>query len=871
MRLPAPARWFVRLLSEPDQEEVAGDLQEVHARRLARMGRTRAFLATSLEAGRIVSLLVGTRAMAWAARLPVSLPEVRLALRVTARHPLLSAAAVSALTVAIGLATALFTVASGVIWSSLPFPNGDRFVDLDFRTVEQRFAVPPPLEAYRAFRDQASLIDDVGAYRTVQLTLTGGDVAARAVSVAYLTPRSFSHFQVPPESGRFLVPGDLRGSESDVVVIRADLWRSRWGGDPSLIGRTVFLGGRSRTVVGVMPEEFGFPLQSEAWIPLDEATLGGGIDGAHARVEAYAVLAPQAARDVAQEQLQSLLQGSIPPGGDPLVVTVREFTRASTGSPAIVVGLVVGLLLILGLVASNVANLILTRTASRWSELSVRSALGATRGRLVSQIVLEVLILVGMAAALGLWGARGALSWLLRTVDDFPFWADLSPSWDVAVFVTLAGGVACLIAGVLPALRLTSGSALPSAEGKSGQRGEVRFSRFSATMVIVQVSICVALLSGALVMGEGLRRYTARNPVVPGDEILTTRVYFDPPVSSGGPWVTSQPEQLDSIRAVYARVSDAIRGVPGIRSVGFATDLPGSEAGLRRVQVDGLTEQGEVEAVAQASVSPGFFETLGIRPIEGRVFGTEGAEDEVIVNRPFVEAVLHGQNALGRRIRFADAGDDAPWLRIVGVVPDLDMSPADPDHQAGIYRPIDVSNLFYAVVRPSPDAMDVTGNLLVEAATVADPEVRVDEIMLLTRAGWESRALLGALMTGFGGVGLVTLLLSLIGLYAIMSYSVTRRHREIGIRIALGSPRAAVLRAVLRRAALQVAIGAAFGLLLAAGLSSGMRVLPIRLGDAGLWPGTLTAGLMLLAGLAAAWVPARRALRVSPLEALRSR
>ena len=814
-----------------------------------------------------MAFLGAAGAMEGLRRLPFSMPEVRLALRVTARHPVLSISAVAALTVAIGLATSLFTVASGVVWATLPFPAGDRFVDLDFRTVENRYSVPPPLAGYEALRDRASTLEGVGAYRSAQLTLAQEGTDPRAVSVAYVTPSSFAHFAVPPTQGRVLVPADAESGTEGVVVIRADLWESHWGGDPAVVGRTVLIGGRTRTIVGIMPPGFGFPVQSEAWIPLDEATLGGSLEGAHPRVQAYGVLAAGTDIRVAEQQLQSLLDRTRG-AGDPLILTLRKFTQAGTGNSGHLLVLVVALLLILALVASNVANLILTRTMGRWSELSVRSALGARRSRLVWQIATEVLILVGLAAGLGLLASRYAMGWLLETVDDFPFWVDLSPNWRVGAFMVLVGALASVIAGVLPALRATSGTGSARLHGNQSAANGLRLGRFSASLVLVQVSLCVTLISGALVLGKALRGYATRNPAVAGNEILTTRVYFDPPVASGGAWVV-ETSQLDSIRGIYRRVTEAIQAVPAIESVAFTTELPGSEAGLRPIQVEGLTEAGDVEVVSHASVSPGFFETLDIELLAGRSF-VESETLELVVNQPFVERVLLGRNAVGQRVRFA--GDpEAPWYQIVGVVPDLDMSPADPEHRAGVYRTIDVANLFYGVVRPRPGLTDRVGTEMVVAATDVIPEVRVDEIMPLHQAAWAPRALLGALLAGFGGVGMVSLLLSLIGLYAIMSHSVARRSGEIGIRRALGAPRVSVLRLILGRAVLQVGAGAGLGLLLTVGLVRGMRVLPIRIGEAGFWPVAVTVTLMLLAGAAAAWVPARRALDVSPLEALRSR
>ncbi len=859
--LPVASRLLTRLVPDDLREEVIGDLVEVHTARKRRSPGLAA-LTTTLDAARVVVTL---NADALRRGSTFSASELRLALRLGARQPFLSLTAVLALSVGIGLSASAFTLLHSVVFASLPFPAGSDWVDLDVRSVEERFPVPASAEDVAAVAEGVPLLRGSGAFRTSQVFITAG-ADVMPLRAAHVTPRTFDHMAIVPVLGRPLVPADAAPGAEPVMVMDARVWRSAWGADPGIVGRTLQVGDEARTVVGIAPEGLGFPDRADLWVPLDET--------AHASTRMYGILAEGASETAAAAQLSATLSGG---RAEPVAVSLRPFTRRGVGGIPEISAVVVALVMVLLLAAANVANLIQARTMARADELAVRTALGAARARLVGQIFLEVLVLGSVAGAVGLAASRGVITWLAATIGELPFWVDLSLSPGVVLFVVLLTLAASTVAGVLPALRVTRGTGA----GLAGQGRGVAGAGLGGTarvMIPVQVALSVALLAGSVSLARALSGYAERLDLLPSGEMMTARVYIPPPLSEGQSLQISEAWQTDSIQAIRARVVEALETMTEPRAMAYTTRLPRDEAPLRTVEVEGVASGPTSVAAPVTAVSAGFFEALSVPPTVGREFlpvapGAALPEaGEVVVNESFVARHMGGRNALGRRVRLVEeVGPDgeAEWLTVVGVVPDLGMSPGDPVHAGGIYVRMGRSNYFHVVMRGAPGAADALVPPLQRVASRLE-DVRVDEIMPLEQAGWESRALLGGLSASLGGLGLGALVLSLMGLYAIMAFSVSRRTREIGVRVALGSSRSRVLGSILGRAALQLVGGAVAGWALAVAVLGGTGMLPIRVEPGEPWLAPAVAMLMVAAGLAAAWVPARRALGVEPSEALRA-
>ncbi|HKJ01268.1 MAG TPA: ABC transporter permease [Longimicrobiales bacterium] len=872
MSAPRWARALLRLcVPEPRLEDVLGDLDEMHHRRLAAGNRVSAWVGTSAEAVAVAAAFLRYR---WRDRdrgafLP-SLPEFRLALRLARRQPVLNVTAVLALATGLGLSTGAFTLMGAFLFPTVPLPAGDRLV---------RFMAAPSPDDQRgrmsrarfaALKRDASVLEYLGAYRDGTLNILGED-DVEPVRGVYLSADAFRVLGYGPILGRTLLPGDALAGAPPVVVLRESLWIRRFGGDPDVLGRVLDLGGTSRQVVGVLPDDAGFPNTPDIWMPLGTDALGaeGTEGGAVAGIGLWGFLRPGATPETATARIEALSVGyeQATDGALPLRFRVVPFTMVPQGGlmQALLAGMLSVIVAVLLVIAANVGNLVSARTAARRGELAVRTALGASRGRLVVQLFLEVLVLGAVAAVVAWGGTRSAMGWIARSVDEMPFWVDFTPGPGSLTFLAASTLLACVVAGVLPALRATSdhvGATLRATAWGGGALG-----RGGAAMAILQVAASVALLGTALVAVRGLDGYARAKVDVPTERILTT-----------GFWVGGRG--ADSAGTLLQRVEEATARIPGVRSVGVASALPRIDPPAPPVVVESApgAPEGEARPAPVVQARPGFLEALGAGAVMGRLLAPEdlvpGAPRVAVVNESFVRKFLGGGNPLGRRIRSADPRTDEAgpplWREIVGVVPDLGLSVGDPELAAGYYVPMDDAAWVYMALHVSGDAVRFTDPLRRAVAEVA-PDLILTRVHTLDRAGQENVTALGMIAAGLTVLGGMTLLLSLASTYALVAFTVSRRVREIGVRVALGASGGNVVRSVVGRASLHLAAGGALGMALGAvllQLKSGLFVFRVPSGDP--WVLPLVAALMVAAGAAASWIPALRALRISPVEALRS-
>jgi predicted permease len=616
------------------------------------------------------------------------------------------------------------------------------------------------------------------------------------------------------------------------------------------------ISGVRRTIVGVMPDSFEFPSSGEVWLPLTfEASTRAG------RATTFGVLREGRNPTDANAELVALSRQyeSATPGAVRLRVGVLSFTKALSRGVEVLSGLLVGaLVLVLLVIAANIANLVLARAVSRSRELAVSAALGATRGRLVAQIFVEVLLLAGIAAVIGLSASQAALTWVRAAMTDMPFWVRFDASPRTIVFVVAATVLASAIGGVAPALRATRRD-LAAALASSSRGSSAAFGWSSAVMVAAQVALSVALLNGALLMARGVAGYMSPALPIQASEVLTARVWMD----------TAAPDA----------VLDAVAAMPGVSAAGASSSLPGLSPPAVMTEVDRAANETAVPArpAPVVAVRGHFFESLGARETAGRLFTASDFGDQAapvaIVNQSFVRKFLDGRNPLGRRVRALSSPGDStpgPWREVVGVVPDLGLSAGDESMSAGYYVPMTAGPLFHISLRASGDVRRLTSPLR-DALSVVDPALQIRELVPLNEVGKEDRVVFAGIGAALGALGGMALLLSVIGTYAILSLAVTRRTREIGIRSALGATRASILRTLMGRTALPPAIGAAAGMALAQLLASARGIFAFRLPESsGPWGLPLIAAVMIAAGVLSAWLPARRALAIEAADALRA-
>ena len=800
--------------------------------------------------------------------------DVRLALRMLVKHPALTL--VGGLGIALGTAISVgfFSVMVSMAYTSLPLDEGDRVVALENRDVVINNEERRALHDFVEWRQELTSIDDFGAFRTVGRNLAMGEGPPDAVRVAEMTASGFRAARVPPLLGRYLVDEDERDGAARVVVIGHEVWQNTFMGDAAVVGRDVRLDGVVHTIVGVMPEDFAFPHNNELWTPL-RANPNDYERRAGPAIFMFGRLADGVTMQEAQAELDAIGQraavelpethATLRPMVMPYVHSLVDIQGISLWELAQYQVMVSMLLLVIAL---NVGVLVYARTAMRHGEITVRSALGASRRRIVLQLFIEALVLSALAAAAGLavaqYGVRFGYD-VMYGSDGAPFWEDYGLRPTTVVYTLLLALLAAVIAGVLPALQAT-GRRLRSGLGSLGAGTTPRLGRVWTGLIVSQVAIAVALLPAAMNIGWRAIAEATTRPLFPVEEFLSASVSSDPENTSGGSAIP-----IDEIMR-------RLEAEPNVAAVTYRAHLPGHN--LVQVEGDGAgSASADVHRVFSSGALPGWLDVYDARLLAGRDFtraDVTGDTRAVMVNDAFVRGVLGGADALGRRIRFVDPAGDAageetsvPWLEIVGVAQDLTVNRTDP----AMVRP--------AVMHPVAATRGEDGTLVVRVRGTAPaafaPRLRtivaaVDPSLRLgVRTVAEEQRELRRMIRGTGAIFVLILLsvflLSAAGIYALMSFTVTQRRREIGIRAALGAQPRRVLRTVFARAAGQVALGLVAGVVVATLLELAT--------DGGLMDGRgavilpVLVVVMTVVGLLAALGPARRGLRIEPTEALR--
>ena len=817
--------------------------------------------------------------------------DVKLGLRMLRKSWGLTLVGGLAMTVVIAIAVGIFAVAEMGLWGTLPLDDGDRVVAIQTwdATAHRRHATSLP--NFDRWRDDLRGVEDIGAFQTVERNLVIADGAAEPVSIAEMTASGFQLARVRPLLGRTIVDEDERDTAVPVVVIGYDVWQARFSADPAVVGQTIRIGGMVHTVVGVMPEHFAFPLNHSFWTPLRAGPSGHVPAGPEGAV--FARLAPGITLEGAQAELMTL--GLLPPTTVPetdeqLHPRVVPYTFAFTGDferaearwVFRLMLLVVTLLLVPP--CANIAILVYARTVTRQEEFAARYALGASRGRIVGQLFVEVLVLAMGAAGVALVLARLALKQAQLFIneglrDGAPFWMDFTLSFTTVLFAAGLAVVAATIAGVVPALKATS-SQMQSGFRALGSRTGMQLGTTWTVLVVAQIAFSLAALPIAIEMGWGTLRPGILGPGFAAEDYLTGRLVAGQEMLTGTTAEGDQRPFASRFGALQAELVRQLKAEPDVVEVTLAAAMPGQEQ-WANIEVDGvaLPDDGIFEGdnmVRFNQVDDRFFEVFGAPLLTGRRFDAgdlEPARPAVIVDRTLARQLMGDGNPLGHRVRYlrkwggeaSATSEPGRWFDVVGVVTDLRANAT----RGTMYHPLAPGQIHPASLalrmRSTPASV---ANRLREIATALDPTLRVETGRTLDEI-YREQAVgnnLGAF--SLAAVTLSVLLLSAAGMYALMSFTVSQRRREIGIRSALGAQPRRLLAGIFRHALGQLAVGAVGGLLLALLLD---YYLPVE--QAGGWniPGVVPAAavLMIGVGLLAAAGPARRGLRIEPTEALR--
>ena len=803
--------------------------------------------------------------------------DFKLGFRMLARYPGLTIVGTAAIAVGIALGTIYFEVLDKWQNPRLPVAHPERIVSI--RNWDASAAAPEGkmLNDFSMWRAQVKTIDHLGAALPFMRNLATEDRQVEPVSGAEITASAFGMLGTPPLSGRTLTARDEQQGEPLVVVIGEALWKTRFESDPAILGRTVKVGSASATIVGVMPEGFGFPTNQRLWLPLrvDGSLLAPRSGPA---VSIFGRLAPGTSLEDAQSELKVIgarTASSYPKTHEHLTPRVTAYGKPLGGSEMQLITKILYIvngifLMLLAIVSTNVATLVFARTATRGWEITVRSALGASRARIISQLFVEALVLAALAAIVGLLIAKGALHWGLGLVGGngaLPYWIDDSLSWRTILYAGLLTLFGAAIVGILPALRVTRVNIGDALRSESAARSGLRFGGFWTTVIVVQVAITVALMPLAAGGIFESNRFNQRAEGIGAEHYLTAKVAIDR--ESYG---TDSAAFATRSRLGFDALERRLLEEPGVERVAFASRLPVMDQFKYRIEVD--TTTGAPATGSRRStlvlVSRGFFDTFGTSVIAGRDFAPVDFENTgnrvLMVNESFARYVLGGRNPIGQRVQIVSGEDDRvagkDWYEIVGMVKDFGWQLPEPQEQAAMYLPrvpSAIADVSLAVRARDPESF---AERLRTVAADVDPTIRLTDVQGLAQVGGGEAKMNWTLTWVAWVISLVVLILSATGIHALMSFTVTRRTREIGIRAALGASQRRILAGIFSRAFLQIGAGLVVGTALATLLGIGPNRGVLLLIGADL--------VMLAAGLLACALPLRRALRIDPTEALRA-
>jgi len=797
--------------------------------------------------------------------------DIRYAVRTLRKSPGFTSVAVFALAVGIGSNTAIFSLIDAMRVHALPYREADRLVELwgnvQRAQLERRGASYPD---YADWRAQSKSFVDMAAFDSRTITLVGGDEPERILAELAAAPY-FSLLGVEPARGRTYTDAeDVVGTVANVVVLSDALWKRRFGSDPDIVGKGVTLNAAAFTIIGVMPAGFrGVSDQAELWVPF--AVSGSPRELAQRGTRGFVALArlkPGVTIAAAQSEMDAIskqLERAYPDTNEKRGVELSPLDVELFGQlrPALFT-LMAAVVFVLLIACANVANLLIARSEARQREIALRTALGAGWARLLRQLVTEGCVLASLGAVAGLLLAKGAVQVLLAT-SPVTLPSFVSPQIDprVAIFTVLVSLACGTILGLAPAVHARVsrlGEALKdSSRGSDGRHSQ----RVRSGLVVAEVSLAVVLLIGAGLMIRSVRNLATLDPGFDPSSVLTLRVSI--PRAAAPPLVVEGRVLVERIRAV-----------PGVTAASLGTDMPlDGNAGATFYSAEGqppMTAQNMPRAFIHR-ISPDFFATLRIPLVAGRTFTDAEAtptSTAVVVSERVVKRFWPGQDPVGRRVKLGGATSNNPWLSIVGVVGDVkyrglpDNPTADPD----IYLPYldrsqQVSIAIRTSVPPSSVATAIRG-----AIRSADSSIAVYQVSPMEESISAQTAQSRFTMWLMGVFAACALMLAVVGIYGVMSYLVTQRTREIGIRLALGAGGSDILRLVVGNGARMIGAGIVIGV--AAAFALQRLVSTLLFGVTAADAASLVAVVLLGAvALAACYLPAWRATRVSPLNALR--
>ena len=796
--------------------------------------------------------------------------DARLAVRMLWKYRGLTLVGGFAMAAAVTVGATAFEILGQILTPTLSFDPGGRIVSVKLHTGDSRRGPLPLVTGDVAVRS----FDAVGAYRTVHLNLASATGPTETIALAEMTASGFTLTGVSPALGRYLQPDDASPAAPPVVVVGHRAWQTRFGSDPGLVGRVLVLSGVAHEVVGVMPEGFGFPLDHQFWLPLRPSSVAAaGPDGPE--VHLFARLAPQATEKGAAAELTTLVAASRHPGtpeGPAPTVSTYTLAHMDLAEPVVAQflrGVQVSTSLLVFVVAINLAVVLYARTVRRVGEIAVRSALGASRRRILVQLFIEALALTSSGAIVGLAAAAFALRQLqefVHSIAGVPFWIRLELSTSTMAEVVVLAVLSALIMGVLPGVRATGRNVHAHLHEVRGGQGP-HLGRIWAALVVGQIAAAVAILPAAVYMAWEVTWMRV------GDLGFATErfsiVHVRVPNDAGA-------VEVDRIRDRHQQVMDRLAAEPGVETATFSYSVPGMGPGaVIEFNRDVRTTPAAIRIVSRFPIATDLLEVYGAQLLAGRVLQpADAGSDAVVVNETFVAWLTDRADAVGSRFRYTSiTGEpvhDVRWHQIVGVVRDFPRVPSRLalDTPAATYHAATLGSVNPIVItlRYVDGAPRVLMGRAREIAAEVDPALQVARAMPIADFYLQFFRLWTYVSWAINLVTASALLLSAAGLYAMMAFIVAQRQREIGLRMALGASPRRLLLSIFRRAVRQLAGGVTLGSLLSWAVLSMAGFASTEAVGLVVTVAAITASV----GILAAVGPARRSLRIPVAEALRA-
>ena len=797
--------------------------------------------------------------------------DIRFGIRSLRKHLGLSLVAILALTLGIGLTTTMFSIVYGALMRGLPYPDADRIVLVFEQNLARNFRrMDASIHDFTDVRAQQRSFSDIGAYYSGTVNVSGTEKAERYTGT-WTTASVFAIPGVQPLLGRVIRAGDDTPGGDRVAVLGYAIWKNRFGGDGSILGRTLRANGITYTIVGVMPEHYAFPDDGALWLPLqlDPGTLKRG-EGQH--VQVIGKLKPGISIDAANADVNAIMRriaGEYKDQSEGVSATVQNFTEGQIGpQPRQLLYTMLGAVFLVLLIAcANVANLLLDRAAHRTKEVGIRTALGASRMVVVRQFLVEALVLAAGGTTLGVAAAYVGIRAFNRAILDTqpPFWLDIRLHPPVLLFAIGTALLAALASGLLPALQASRSDIGEILKDESRGASGLRVGRLSRALVMFEIALSCGLLVAAGLMIKSVVKLRTIDTGFTTTNIFTARVGFPAPYTDTA-----------AQRRFYDDLQLRLKSIPGVVEASLSSDLPGVGIGERNFAIEGKSyaKEADYPRSPNLTVSPSYFSTFGLRVLQGRAFTSadrEGTLPTAIVNQAFAAKYFANTDPIGKRIRLGGSKSTAPWLTIIGIIPNTYSGNPERLRPPIVYLPLEQnhSNFVSMAVRTAGPPMAITPQVreIVSALNRDIPIYWVYSMKeALARPLWFIRVF-GSMFMLFG---VVALFLAGVGLYAVMAFSVSRRTREVGIRMALGAEPGHVLGMVLRQGLIQLGIGMTAGLAFALGVSQLLTIVLFDVQPRDPQIFGLVVSVLSMAGILACLVPARRATRVDPLAALRA-